>query len=158
MLQLLWPLTCPARSWVTLGILLEELSRNSGTQESAVVYRWGLWAPKHLTLHKSKITGQLQHYPDVSLYHNKNQLKTAQRTKPQIHLLSRGRKQCRQHCSKSTNSTPAQAQVNQHSILGKCIPFPGWIWSLNTIWIHCTVRETFNYTIFSFRQKSRWCL
>lgn len=121
-------------------------SRNTswGTLEkfSAVIYRRGLWAPEHLTLHKSKITGQLQHYPDVTLYHNKDQLKTTQRNKSQTHLLSRVRKQCRQYCSESINSVPAQPQVNQHSILGKYIPFWGWIWPPNTIQIHCAVRET----------------
>lgn len=133
MLQLLWPPTWCATSWITLGIPLEELSRSSGTQESAVIYRWGLWAPKPLTLYKNKITGQLQHCPDVSLSHKKDQVKTTQGNKPQTHLVSWARKQCGQYCSKSINSMSAQAQVNQHSILGKCIPFHGWIWPLNTI-------------------------
>lgn len=102
--------------------------------------------------------GQLQHYPDVSLYHNKDQLKTTQRIKPQTQLLSRVRKQCTQYCSKTINSMTAQAQVNQHSILGKYLSYHGWIWPVNIIWIYCAVRETLNYTITSSRQKSRWCL
>lgn len=68
------------------------------TQGSAKRYRWGLWAHKHLSLHRSKPAGQPQHHPDVSLYpkdqltKKKKNSKQMKRKKTQTCLLSIVRK------------------------------------------------------------------